>query len=211
MAAPLSRWRRALALALEGWTTERRVVRGIPVLVHNSRPDIDSEQVLARLDGALALIEEHAPHRLRRMRRDFERIWVRRYPCRGAYLPAERTCIVELTFLVNPEFTLAEIAATILHEAAHARLDRAGVAYDRVSAARHERFCRRAELELGDVRPGGDRVVRRALECLAAADEEVAPVIDWTLAHRRVAEADLEALRGPEWLKKAIGRDTEER
>jgi hypothetical protein len=185
---------------------EDRTIRGLPVTLINSRPDIDSEHVFARLDSALALIEQYQPSHFRRMRRDFSRLQVRRFPCRGAYFPETRICLVELTFVVNPEFTPTQIAATILHEAMHARLDNAGVKYEATAAAKHERFCRRAEVEFGMVAPDGGPVVERALASLASADEEVAPVIDWEIAGRRVAEADLEALNAPDWMKRAIAR-----
>jgi hypothetical protein len=170
------------------------------------RPEIATADVLSRLDAALALIERVQPAHFRRLRGDFREILVKRFPCRGAYLPETRSCLVELTFTVNPEFTASQIAATILHEAMHARLNRAGVRLSRVTAARHERFCRRAELEFGQLVPDGQPVVERALESLALADDEVAPVIDWALASRRVAAADLRAMPGPEWLKRIAAR-----
>jgi len=185
---------------------EDRVVRGLPVTLINTRPDIDSEYVFARLDVALALIEQYQPSHFRRMRRDFSRIQVRRFPCRGAYFPETRICLVELTFVVNREFTPTQVAATILHEAMHARLDNAGVKYEATAAAKHERFCRRAEVEFGMVAPDGGPVVERALASLASADDEVAPVIDWEIAGRRVAQADVDALSAPDWMKRALAR-----
>jgi hypothetical protein len=181
-------------------------IRGLLVTLINTRPDIDSEDVFARLDASLGLIERHQPWHFRRLHRDFARIQVRRFPCRGAYFPETRTCLVELTFVVNREFTPTQVAATILHEAMHARLDNAGVKYDSAGAAKHERFCRRAEVEFGMVAPNGGPVVDRALASLASADEEVAPVIDWELAGRRVADADLAALDAPPWMKRAIAK-----
>ncbi len=73
-----------------------------------------TEDVLRRLDEALGLIERYAPHHFRRLRRDFSRILVQRYACRGAFFPTDRTCMVELTFTVNRDFSTAQIAATIL-------------------------------------------------------------------------------------------------
>src|SRR3712207_1296219 len=101
-------------------------LRGIPVVVENTRPDVDTADALARLDEALATIERHLPHHARRMRRDFSRLLVARYPCRGAYFPDDRTCLVELTFVVNRDFTPSQVAATVLHEAMHARLHAMG-------------------------------------------------------------------------------------
>lgn len=171
------------------------VIRGIAVSIANSRPDISTSDVVQRLDESLSLIEEYAPHHFRRMRRDFSRIVVVRYACRGAYFPLDSSCMVELTFCVNRDFTPTQIAATILHEAMHARLHRLGFPLDMADRARQERFCRRAEIEFGRVAPNGDAVVERALATLQFEDEDVAPVIDPGLAAQRIADADREALR----------------
>jgi hypothetical protein len=63
--------------------------------------------------------------------------------------------------------------------------------------SREERLCRKAELAFGLSLPSelGAPVVERALACLELADEEVAPVIDWRIAHARQEQADRDALR----------------
>jgi hypothetical protein len=170
-----------------------RVVRGLPVTVHNTRPDVDTEAIFARLDEALGLIERHVPHYFRHLRRDFRQILVQRYACRGAYLPDQETCLVELTFSVNPDFSASQVAATMLHEAMHARLHRLGFPLAFPDRARQERFCRRAEIEFGELVPDGAPIVARAREALQGSDTEVAPLIDPALAARRVAEADRRA------------------
>jgi hypothetical protein len=169
------------------------LVRGIPVVVNNTRPDIDTNEVLARLDRTLALIQRYAPHHFRHLRRDFAYILVERFACRGAFFHEQKACLVELTFSVNPTFSDAEVAATILHEAMHARLHNLGFPLEMKDRARQERFCRRAEIEFGELVPGGDRVIERATLTLAQSDEDVAPVIDPRLAARRIAEVDREA------------------
>ena len=190
----LGKLRDAVARAAEDRNTLRRTVRGLPVVVVNTRPDIDSEHVLSRLDEALGLIERYQPWHFRRFHRDFAEIWVRRYPCRGAYISQYRACLVELTFTVNPDFSTAQVAATILHEAMHARLDRRCIEHTPANAAKHERFCRRAEIEFGRAVPGGAPIVARALATLGAPDEDVAPSIDWDVAAQRVADVDRAAL-----------------
>ena len=171
----------------------RHLVRGIPVVVNNTRPDIDTNEVLARLDRTLALIQRYVPHHFRHLKRDFAYILVERFACRGAYFHEQRACLVELTFSVNPGFSDAEVGATILHEAMHARLHNLGFPLEMEDRARQERFCRRAEIEFGELVPGGDRVVERARLTLAQSDEDVAPVIDPRLAARRIAEVDRKA------------------
>jgi hypothetical protein len=169
-------------------------VLGIPVVVHNTRPDIDTKAVIARLERSLSLIELYVPHHFRHLRRDFAYIIVQRFACRGAYFHEQRACLVELTFCVNPDFTDAEVAATILHEAMHARLDALGFPLEMADRARQERFCRRAEIEFGALVPGGERVIERAQWSSDLSDEEVAPVIDPRVAAQRIAEVDRAAL-----------------
>jgi hypothetical protein len=170
-------------------------VRGISVVVNNTRPDIDTADVLARLDRTLALIEKYVPHHFRHLKKDFAYIVVQRFACRGAYFHERRACLVELTFTVNPDFSDAEVAATILHEAMHARLHQLGFPLEMEDRARQERFCRRAEIEFGLLAPNGDRVVERARWTVDLPDEGVAPVIDPSLAAQRIAEVDRQALR----------------
>jgi hypothetical protein len=169
------------------------LVRGIPVVVNNTRPDIDTNEALARIDRTLALIQRYVPHHFRHLQRDFAYILVERFACRGAYFHEQQACLVELTFSVNPNFSDAEVGATILHEAMHARLHNLGFPLEMADRARQERFCRRAEMEFGELVPGGKRVVERATLTLAQSDEDVAPVIDPRLAARRIAEADRQA------------------
>jgi hypothetical protein len=175
---------------------ETYLIRGLPVVLDNSRPDIDSGAVLERLDEALSLIEQFQPWRLRHLRRDLRQILVARFPCRGAYFPAERMCLTELTFLARRDITAAPVAASILHEGMHARMDRMGLRPSSRNAAREERLCRRAELEFGLALPPhlGAEVVARAEASLALADSDVAPDIDWREARRRQDAVDQAAL-----------------
>ena len=171
---------------------EERVVRGIPVRVVNTRPDIQTDHVIQRLGAALDLIETYAPRRYRRLRHDISAFVVQRFACRGAFFPESRECLVELTFAVNPRHALSEIAASIVHEATHARVARM-CGTRPLDHAREERLCRRAELELGLALPDGSVVVERARASLALPDQAVAPAVDWAEAARRVAEVDARA------------------
>lgn len=174
-------------------------VRGVPVEVENSRPDIRTEDVLERLDEALRLIERYQPARFRHLRRDIRAIRIERYPCRGAFLPGERTVITELTFLARRDITAAPVASSILHEGVHARVHAFAIGVlggreDR-DMSREERLCRRAELTFGMALPPelGAPVVERALATLEMADEDVAPTVDWNVALQRQQEIDRRA------------------
>lgn len=171
------------------------VLQGIRVVVDNTRPDIQTPDVIERLDEALALIERYQPWRLRHLQRDLDEIRVVRFPCRGAWIPDEGACVTELTFLNRRDITAAPVASSIVHEGIHARVDRMGVSRYARDRAREERLCRRAELEFGQSLPPdlGAPVVQRALESLALADQEVAPSIDWNEALRRQNEIDRRA------------------
>jgi hypothetical protein len=168
---------------------------GIPVSINNTRPDIDTREVWSRLERCLGMIQQYVPHHFRHLQRDFQLIVVQRFACRGAYFHEQRACLVELTFTVNPEFSEAEVAATILHEAMHARLHRLGFPLEMEDRARQERFCRRAEIEFGRRAPNGERVVERAMWTLDQSDEDVAPVIDQRIADQRIRDVDRAALR----------------
>jgi hypothetical protein len=165
-------------------------LHSLPVTVANTEPGIDTGEVIQRLDQALGLLQRYVPHRYHRMQRDVHQLVVQRFPCRGAFFPAERAILTELTFLVNPSFTPAQIAASIVHEATHARVAASlrGTVMNR--RPREERLCRMAELEVGTVVPEGAAVVERARASLALTDEGVAPEIDWEEAWRRTGRRE---------------------
>jgi len=169
-------------------------VRGFRVVLENSRPDIDSAAVIARLDDALGLIEQYQPWRLAHMRRDISHFWVVRFPCRGAYFPETRACMTELTFLARTDITAAPVASSILHEGMHARTFRM-IHPQSHDSSREERICRRAELDFGLSLPPslGAPVVERARASLELSDTDVAPVIDWAEARRRQDAVDQES------------------
>src|SRR5687768_10543130 len=188
-------WREALGRAKERLMMDTRTIRGVPVTVLNTRPDIETSRVFERLDGALGVIERYQPHRLRRFRRDVRGIIVKRFACRAAFFGDTRQCLIELTFAGEGKFSDAQVAASIVHEGVHARLLTLGLAGHAGCEAREERLCRKAELELGLAVPDGQAVVERALSTLTLGDIDVAPNVDWRVAEQRVAEADAAAAR----------------
>ncbi|MDB4913646.1 MAG: hypothetical protein JWM95_1290 [Gemmatimonadetes bacterium] len=169
---------------------ESRVIAGIPVDVINTQADVETREVFARAERILHRIHTYQPARYAHLRRDVLRIVVERFPCRGAYFSDRRAVLLELTFMVNAQFSDSQVAACLIHEAMHARLDRLsetfGIRSFDVERARHERICRRAELDFGQAVPDGAPVIQRATDSLAMADDEVAPSIDWDEANRRL-------------------------
>lgn len=182
-----------------GNSAERFTVRGFPVMVENSRPDIETSTVVRRLGDALALIATYQPWRFAHLVRDVEQFWIVRYPCRGAFFPDTRTCMTELTFLARTDITAAPVASSILHEGMHARVNAMGVSPVDRDMAHEERICRRAELAFGHSLPHdlGRPVIERADASLQLGDSEVAPAIDWIEARRRQDAIDSAAQRRP--------------
>jgi hypothetical protein len=121
--------------------------------------------------------------------------------CRGAYFHLQRACLVEIDLHRQSRFLRCESAATILHEAMHARLHTLGFPLEMEDRVRQGRFCRRAEIEFGSLVPGGERVVERAQWSSDLSDEDVAPEID--RVSRRSASRKWTARRlanGASWL-----------
>ena len=185
---------------VRGWLNDKfgvNQLHGFTVVVDNTRPDIATADVLQRLGEAIELVGRYQPWRLRHLRRDLKQIRVMRFPCRGAYFPEHRACMVELTFLARRDIGPATVASTIVHEGMHARVHAMGVGDETRDRAHEERICRRAELEFGEALPTdiGMPVVERARESLMLADADVAPEIDWNEALRRQAAIDSDQQR----------------
>lgn len=180
----------------DGQVRSEHHVCGMRVLVENTRPDIDSAVILARLEESLSLIERHEPRRMHHLRRDVAQILVIRYACRGAYFPDTRTCLTELTFLARRDISAAVVASSIIHEGTHARVAafrrHVGSEWREADRAREERLCRRAEIAFGRALPAelGAPVIERATWSLDLDDSGVAPAIDWTIAAARIESAD---------------------
>jgi hypothetical protein len=175
--------------------TVRTAIHGVPVEVINTRPDIATADVLARLDESLALIATYQPWRLAHLRRDIRGIRVERFACRGAFIPHDNVIITELTFLARRDITAAPVASSILHEGVHARVHAMGVYRTASQLPREERLCRRAELAFGQALPAalGAPVVERAMASLSLDDRGVAPIVDWSEAQRRQEDVDRNA------------------
>ncbi len=168
--------------------SDKHVIDGVPVWFLNERDDINNAHLVARFTEALALIGAHMPHNLRRLRTDVSCIWVKRWPNRGIFFHDTRIMVIDTTFVVNPTFVPAQVAATILHEGVHARVTAMGVDRRYTNIADEERLCRRAEIAFGARAPGGEPVVVRAMEILGLTDEEVAPRIDLAAADAKLRE-----------------------
>ena len=192
--------------------SQERVIHGLRVVLTTDADGEDETLAFDRVEGALGLLATHDPRRLNRMRGDLELIWLRRHPmCRGSYDPWLGACVIDLpNFVVNPQFTLAEIAASIVHEAMHARLRGRGIEYDDANGARIEHICRKAEIAFAKRLPeGAEPVLDRARQMLTAMDRgQSAAVSTAELAEmqRRQEEVRLQHAVMPRWMKSILSR-----
>jgi hypothetical protein len=171
----------------------------------------ERDAVLRRVEDALALIKTYDRRRYDRLTRDLARVWVRILPGDlGQFSRSLEACELDVRFVLDATSTPAMIAATIVHEATHARLFRRGIGYEPKLRARAEAVCFRRELAFANKLPDGGEVRERAqshLE-LAASDDF------WTDTSfgKRYAEGSFEAARFagvPAWLARiglAFGR-----
>lgn len=151
--------------------------------------------MLERFDEAIQLIERYHAWRLRHLRRDVLAFRIVRFPSRGAFDAGNRAIITELTFLARRDISAAPVAASILHEGMHARIEARELSARSRDSAREERICRRVELSFGQSLPEalGMPVIERAAWALGLTDQEVAPTIDWAEARRRQDAIDRDA------------------
>lgn len=192
---PAIRWLRRKSMQ---WNTQSRVSHGIPMWITTTGKYGTHDELYARVDAALELIERHSPWRMRRVRTDVPRIWLYRQAyTRASYRYDARAAILDTYFVMHhpPE----AVAASIVHEAVHARLGKH--AFERTRAW-EERMCRRAEVDLGRHLPNGAAVIARAQAAYEASDEDVAPAVDWKEAGREQQRAGIRELDLPGWLER---------
>ena len=166
----------------------------------------EPEPILRRVEEALRLIKLHDELRYRRLVRDLKRIWVRDLPgALGTFNKEFQACSLDMEY-VRAETTRPEsIAAVIVHEATHARLDRCGIDYKEELRPRIEAVCFRRELAFAARLPSGEQVRQEAERRLAA----YASPDYWTNAAfaQRFDNDHIETLRGigaPDWVGRTV-------
>jgi hypothetical protein len=156
----------------------------------------DKATYYPKIEAALALIEQYDPRRFRRLRRDIVSFSLTEQPLDAAqWLDDLRMCQLSRPYVARATTTPADVAATIVHEATHARLFRAGIGYEERIRPRVEQLCFEAEIAFAERLPDGAPLIERARHQLQRTPEF------WSTQSRR--ERDLSALRDlgcPEWL-----------
>jgi hypothetical protein len=117
----------------------------------------------SKIDEALNLISQFDPIRYRQIRRDVIKIWVSATPPYYAeWLGELQTCIIDREYIGRADVSSAEVATTIVHEATHARLDRAKIKYTQDVRNRVERICVSSEIAFAKRLPNGEQLIKNA-------------------------------------------------
>lgn len=131
----------------------RQMIAGF--LVACSDSDTDCDAFFRHCTGALELIRTFDPQRFEQIRRD---VRILALTTRGfcSYEHALRAVFLDVDVLKRgPDY----LAATLVHEATHARLYRSGIRDYAAHADRHERECVAEEIEFASRLPGSERLV----------------------------------------------------
>lgn len=132
------------------WLSRSRNVDGLWVGSMEGEPWLG----LRRVEDALALIKRHDPLNYSRICRNLERIWVDILPDAIAHYDRSlNACVFDQRFVLAETTTLGSIAASIVHEATHARLERCGIKYEEKLRPRIEAVCVGRELAFANKLP----------------------------------------------------------
>jgi hypothetical protein len=165
-----------------------------------------AETVLHRVEEALCLIRTYDRRRYDRLRRDLERVWILvLVGALGSYNDRLRACELDPRHVLTEDSSPEIIAATIVHEATHARLLRCGLGYDEGRRSRIEAVCFRREIAFAAKLPDGERVRDRAERQLTRCTTNEY----WTdvAFDARLLDDAREALRhldAPKWFARAV-------
>lgn len=118
----------------------------------------------SQLQNALRLIDTYAPLVLQRLRRDVKRLML--VQAGGPeYWPFADGFILNAAFVEDSDAEF--IALTIIHEATHARLWRAGFRYNQACRERIENLCVQAEVSFAERLPDAEYFVEHTKKKLS--------------------------------------------
>lgn len=146
------------------------------------------------MDQALTLILTFAPGSLNWIRRNVKRILLSESG--GAtFISTMQTCRVGVAYARRA--SVVELAMTVVHEATHARLERAGAIYEGNCMGRIERACVASEVRFASKVPGSEAAIARVEQLLETQWWNDGP-------RREAARRELERFGLPEWLRSWI-------
>lgn len=192
-----ARFRRAVHVKwLQLWmrASVRQQIAGFEVFLVGEE-DQKSDYLL-KLEEALALIARVDPPRFARLQQDLQYFLI--YgpgTFRGSYVHELGMCRLDDEYVRAASTSPADLALTIVHEAAHARLEHAGVRYSDAHRIRIERGCIAAQIAFARKLSASAALVERLRDQHRRAEEVWSPA-----AARAHSIAALRRLGCPEWL-----------
>lgn len=127
------------------WVANWHVHRGVRVTA-TILDDALNELALARVFAALDVLHAHCPAQLKRIPILLHSLAVTRLVAAlGSWRSDLQAALLDRDFILAPDTTPEMIAAVIVHELTHARLERAGLRTTPETRARCERICCLAE------------------------------------------------------------------
>lgn len=181
--------------------SQRHRVRGLLVR-HLATTEPESDLEIPKLLAALHLIADRDPIRFARLSRDLRGVAIAGASGNLAqYHHSVRCCVLSHDYLRDETTTPSDVAATIVHEATHARLMLAGFGYEPAIRERIEHICFKAEIAFAERLPDASEIVSR-VERQLARDPSI-----WTDAERRKRTvAWMRQLGAPEWLTRHLDK-----
>jgi hypothetical protein len=172
-------WRISLAMA------PGRMIQGVRVKLGPLLDNAVGAHVLELVELALNLIAQYDPRRMRRIARDIRCIWIHQAAYADAFFIEDlRLCVLNRGYVTARDTAPDMIAATIVHEAVHARLQSRNIQYVEPLRARVERLCDAETLAFARRLPGGESLAHRIIE---SRPTDEATWSDESL-HRRLAD-----------------------
>ena len=192
----LTSWGRRLLWAL----SYKDYSGGIPIGVFLPLAE-QKERDIPKIVAALNLIRDVEPRRYQRMVRDvgsIQLLGIRQFAI-GSWNAASHTVDLATDWVENTDTTPEAIAATLVHEATHARFSRFG--YPEPLRGRLERICFNQERMFAERLPSGQSLAAMARR---AMDTDSATYSPRGLKERRLAA--LRSLGLPRWFLKVLER-----
>jgi hypothetical protein len=182
------------------WFSTSRNIDGLWVGTMEDKP----HPGLRRVEDALQLIKFHDPLHYSRVVHYLERIWIRlEHTASACYYHSVRACVLDERYVLQETTTVERIAATIIHEATHARLERRGIQYVEKRRQRIEAVCIRRELNFVAKLPNAEPLQEAradALEWCTGGEREFFSDSNFATRHEEGAVEVLRYLGAPEWL-----------
>lgn len=182
-----------------------REVCGVRVWLPFGTPE-RQDRVAAKVGRALELIAAHDARAFASLRDLSRGIFVADRPgVYGSWIPAPRIIVLSLSQLDSDSMFPEHVAATVVHEVAHAWLESKGLRYHPERRHRIEALCYLSEARFARRIPGGHALADH-YSAVAARVRDAGPE-QWSWEARVERDlAELDSLGTPEWVRRLVRR-----